>query len=234
MRIGSGDNSIEVNIRKSLKAKSLRIKVSASKGVELIIPRNYSVKSAFVFLQEKQMWVMNKLAQIKVAQPTNDDEFLIYGVARKILFSSENIPQLFIIQDDVLLVSKQLHRSDLPLMLGAFLKNMLKKDIEEYANKLCPKLGVSYRRITLKDTKNQWGSCSYAGNLSFSWRLICAPKHVIEYLVVHEVCHLVERNHSDRFWKLVALNFPEYKSSQAWLKKNGRRLHSLPFFDKSA
>ncbi len=231
MRIGSGDNSVEVNIRKSVKAKHLRIKISASKGVELVIPRHYSVKAAFVFLQEKQMWIINKLAQIKVAAPINDNELPIYGIAHRLVFSSENIPQLFTINDNNLLISKQLQRSDLPLMLGAFLKNMLKKDIEDYADNLVKKLGINYKKITLKDTKNQWGSCSYAGNLSFSWRLICAPKHVIEYLVVHEVCHLIERNHSDRFWKLVALNFPEYQSSQAWLKKNGRKLHCLPIFD---
>jgi predicted metal-dependent hydrolase len=82
-------------------------------------------------------------------------------------------------------------------------------------------LGVRYRRITLRDTVSRWGSCSSNGNLSFSWRLVLAPHDVLDYVVVHEVCHLVEHNHGDGFWKLVAKRRPTYRESKTWLDDHG-------------
>ncbi len=82
-------------------------------------------------------------------------------------------------------------------------------------------LGVAYRRITLRDQVSRWGSCSSNGALSFNWRLVLAPHDVLDYVVVHEVCHLVEHNHGARFWRLVESRRPEYRDSRAWLDAYG-------------
>jgi len=84
--------------------------------------------------------------------------------------------------------------------------------------------GVKYEKISFRDAKSRWGSCSARKNLSFSSRLVGAPKSVIEYVVIHEICHLRELNHSHRFWAHVATLIPAYKESEAWLKENGRLL----------
>ena len=82
-------------------------------------------------------------------------------------------------------------------------------------------LGVSYRRITLRDQRSRWGSCSANGTLSFNWRLVLAPHDVLDYVVVHEVCHLVEHNHGPGFWKLVGRRRPDYEEPKAWLHEHG-------------
>jgi predicted metal-dependent hydrolase len=82
-------------------------------------------------------------------------------------------------------------------------------------------LGVSYTRISLRDQRSRWGSCSTTGTLSFNWRLVLAPHDVLDYVVVHEVCHLVEHNHSRRFWKLVERRRPGYRDPKAWLDAHG-------------
>lgn len=82
-------------------------------------------------------------------------------------------------------------------------------------------IGVSPRKICIRDSKTRWGSCSNLGNINYSWRIILTPLNVIEYLVVHELCHLKELNHSSRFWQLVESNLPEYKQSKQWLKQHG-------------
>jgi predicted metal-dependent hydrolase len=82
-------------------------------------------------------------------------------------------------------------------------------------------LAVAYRRITLRDTVSRWGSCSSTGNLSFSWRLVLAPHDVLDYVVVHEVCHLVEHNHGPSFWRLVERRRPRYREPRAWLDEYG-------------
>jgi len=82
-------------------------------------------------------------------------------------------------------------------------------------------LGVRYRRIMLRDQRSRWGSCSTTGTLSFNWRLVLAPHDVLDYVVVHEVCHLVEHNHSKSFWSLVAKRRPQYLEPKQWLDEHG-------------
>jgi predicted metal-dependent hydrolase len=82
-------------------------------------------------------------------------------------------------------------------------------------------LGVEYRRITLRDQRSRWGSCSSKGSLSFNWRLVLAPHDVLDYVVVHEVCHLVEHNHGPRFWELVERRRPNYREPKGWLDDHG-------------
>ena len=86
------------------------------------------------------------------------------------------------------------------------------------------KLGVSYGKITLRQQKTRWGSCSSEKNLNFNWKLILAPPEVLDYVVVHELCHLKEMNHSKAFWDEVGKVMPEYETYKLWLKENGWKL----------
>lgn len=85
--------------------------------------------------------------------------------------------------------------------------------------------GGTYNSISIRDQKTRWGSCSGRGNLSFNWRLILAPPEILDYVVVHELCHLTYMNHSKEFWGLVGKVLPNYKDSRKWLKENGHTLH---------
>ncbi len=85
-------------------------------------------------------------------------------------------------------------------------------------------LGVSYLRVEIRDQRTRWGSCSPSGTLSFNWRLALAPFEVLDYVVVHELCHLLEPNHSQRFWNLVASRRPRWHNQRDWLSKHGPEL----------
>ena len=85
--------------------------------------------------------------------------------------------------------------------------------------------GGNYTSIAIRDQKTRWGSCSGRGTLSFNWRLILAPPEILDYVVVHELCHLTHMNHSKEFWKLVESVIPDYKLKRKWLKENGHTLH---------
>ena len=87
-----------------------------------------------------------------------------------------------------------------------------------------PRLGVVVRRISVRDQRTRWGSCSARGTLSFNWRLVLAPHEVLDYVVVHELCHLREQNHSPRFWALVEELRPDYRAQKQWLKRHGWEL----------
>ena len=85
-------------------------------------------------------------------------------------------------------------------------------------------LGVSVERIAIRDQRTRWGSCSTGGTLSFNWRLVLAPLDVLDYVVVHELCHLREPNHSRRFWRLVESRRPGWRVQRAWLHEHGPEL----------
>jgi predicted metal-dependent hydrolase len=92
------------------------------------------------------------------------------------------------------------------------------------ADEEAPELGVSYARIQVRGQRTRWGSCSARGTLSFNWRLALAPLEVLDYVVVHEVCHLREANHSRRFWRLVESRRPGWREQRAWLREHGPEL----------
>ena len=96
--------------------------------------------------------------------------------------------------------------------------------IPKRADYFAQRIGVSYERIRIAEQKTRWGSCSSRGTLSFNWKLMLAPPKVLDYVVVHELCHLIEMNHSPRFWNLVEEIIPDYKEYRKWLKDNGNTL----------
>ena len=87
-------------------------------------------------------------------------------------------------------------------------------------------LGVSYARIEIRDQRTRWGSCSPKGTLSFNWRLALAPFEVLDYVVVHELCHIRQPNHSRSFWNLVAQAYPEWRAADGWLRRHGAELRA--------
>jgi predicted metal-dependent hydrolase len=87
-----------------------------------------------------------------------------------------------------------------------------------------PRIGVRCTRISIRDTSSRWGSCSSQGSLSFSWRLALAPRRILDYVVVHELCHLVHLDHSPRFWSLVEQVRPDFREQRDWLSNHGWEL----------
>lgn len=96
----------------------------------------------------------------------------------------------------------------------------IRRQLDFYA----PRLGVNFGRVAIRDQKTRWGSCSQKHNLNFNWKLIMAPPEALDYVVIHELCHLIEFNHSPRFWNLVKAQMPEYEFWKKWLKDHGREL----------
>lgn len=96
--------------------------------------------------------------------------------------------------------------------------------VTETAETEAPRIGVRYRRIAIRDTSSRWGSCSSTGSLSFSWRLALAPRRILDYVVVHELCHLVHHDHSRRFWATLEAARPGYREERDWLGAHGWEL----------
>ena len=112
-----------------------------------------------------------------------------------------------------------------PRRLADWLQNEARTDLVKRVEHHAAALDCSPKRLSVRDQSTRWGSCSTSGTLSFSWRLIFAPGFVLDYVAAHEVAHLREMNHSQRFWRLVRQTVPEMQRARAWLKQNGAELH---------
>ncbi len=108
--------------------------------------------------------------------------------------------------------------------LERWYRRRARAESEPLLNDACATLGVSYKRLTIRAQRTRWGSCSSSGTMSFNWRLLLAPREVLEYVVWHEACHLREMNHSRRFWALVAEHCPGYREQVRWLRLHGAAL----------
>jgi predicted metal-dependent hydrolase len=109
--------------------------------------------------------------------------------------------------------------------IGDFLRREAKRNLEAASMRYANALGVRIKRLAVRDQSSRWGSCSTSGALSFSWRLILAPPFVLDYLAAHEVAHLLEMNHSARFWRLVQKLCPDHERAKVWLDVHGTDLH---------
>ena len=109
--------------------------------------------------------------------------------------------------------------------IRATLSAVALRRIRERLNYYIPRIGRAPGRITIREQKSRWGSCSQKGNLNFNWKLIMAPPQALDYVVVHELCHLYEFNHSPRFWSLVAAQMPDYEVWKKWLKAHAEDLY---------
>lgn len=105
-------------------------------------------------------------------------------------------------------------------VIETWYRKQAKKRLIDQVNIYCEKLGVVYNKLVIKNTKTRWGSCSGKGNLNFNYNLIKMPKEILEYVVIHEVCHLKHLNHSKKYWDLVESLCPEYKERIRWVKQN--------------
>jgi predicted metal-dependent hydrolase len=218
-----------VRMRRHRQARRYTLRIdAASREVVLTMPPRGSVKEAKEFAQKHGGWIAARLKRLPEAAPfANGIEVPLRGVAHRIVHrrgargtvwteADEHGNGLLCVAGDAAHVNRR---------VGDFLKREAQRDLEAASRGYAAELGVPIKRICVRDQSSRWGSCSNTGVLSFSWRLILAPSYVLDYLAAHEVAHLVELNHSPRFWRLVKRLYPNVERAKVWLDVHGTDLH---------
>ena len=223
-----GTPPISVALRRSARARKLSLRVSRLDGrVTLTLPRGVPDREGLSFLRSREEWLRGHLSTVSgKVRPMLGGTILFAGVEVPILAGP--VKRLsykdnsFILPDDPARVGPRLQ---------AFLKTQARDRLAAASDHYAAALGHPYRHLTLRDTRSRWGSCSAQGDLMYSWRLIMAPPQVLDYVAAHEVAHLAEMNHSDRFWAVVERLFPDHAACRRWLRENGEALHRVKFTD---
>jgi hypothetical protein len=211
-------------IRISPRARRVGLRIDAARRqVELVLPRTVAPELGLRFLRAKRGWVAARFAALPQPVPFIDGAVVpILGVPHRIRRSRDPAaPPVEIADSEIRVRGDPTHLSR---RVHDHLAALACDELAGRARPLANRLGRKITRISVRDPKSRWGSCSSSGNLSFSWRLIFAPVDVVDYVVTHEVAHLVEMNHGPRFWHLVDSLVPSNARQRRWLDRHRAEL----------
>jgi predicted metal-dependent hydrolase len=218
-----------VQLRRHRQARRYTLRIQATtREVILTIPPRGTLKEAGEFAQKHGGWIAARLGRLPEATPFADGIVVpLRGVPHRIAHRRGMRGTVWaeVTDDGERLLCVAGNAPHLDRRVGDYLRREARRELEAASLRFAATMGVAVKRITVRDQSSRWGSCSTTGMLSFSWRLILAPSHVLEYLAAHEVAHLVEMNHSPRFWRLVQRLCPGHDRAKAWLDAHGADLH---------
>jgi predicted metal-dependent hydrolase len=217
-----------VRVRSHRQARRYTLRIhSATREVLLTMPPRGSLREARAFAEKNGGWIAARLDRLPPPVPFAPGRLLpLRGIGHRIEHRPGARGTVWIEasgQERLLCVAGE--APHVARRVRDFLKREAKRDLEAASRAAAARLGVAIKRVSIRDQISRWGSCSTTGMLSYSWRLILAPTFVLEYLAAHEVAHLVEMNHSRRFWRLVENICPDLARAKAWLNANGADLH---------
>ncbi len=215
---------VRISLLRSPRAHRISLRVSSFDGrATLVLPEGTPESVGRAFAEEKARWLRDAVSRVADPVPVAIGAYVpvagralpvVPGQGRKACLTETAI--------------------EAPMgregpAVEALVKSLAHTSVTAAVDRFATALGKKPKRITLRDTRSRWGSCSSKGNLSFSWRLMLAPPEVLDYIAAHEVAHLRHMDHSAAFWGTVAELFPGYRVHHDWLKRNGASLHRYRF-----
>lgn len=233
-----GETTVAYSVRVSKRAKRISVRFSQRDGLEVVYPQGTTSPAPEKVLREKSDWVLATYERFREAAETlparqyqSGETFLVLGCPYMLeLVDSGEDSRIRVEKRDRLLVLS------LPVGLGGADVQTRRKAVEAYYRELAVNYlparvkelaaahGFRYARVRVKNQKTRWGSCSSKGNINLNLRLMMAPEQAIDYVILHELCHLRVLNHSPAFWSLVESCLPDYRRWRNWFKAHGASL----------
>lgn len=223
-----GNPPIAVVLRRSAQARRLSLRLSQIDGrVTLTMPRRLPEREALGFLREKEAWLRGHLEARGADVAVGLGAVLpVEGVARMLKPGQGRAVTL---GADAIEVPGAPER--VAARVQGWLRTLARDRLAEASDRHAAALGRPYTKLTLRDTRSRWGSCTADGALMYSWRLVLAPPEVLDYVAAHEVAHLAEMNHSGAFWAVVERLYGDWRPARNWLRDEGGGLHRYRFSD---
>ncbi len=217
---------VPLDVQVNGRARNISLRVDErTGGIELVLPRFVPKAEGFAFIEEKTNWLLAQLRELPPRVPFEHGAVIpLLGEDHEIVHHAGARGTVWVdaAQRTINVAGQAPH---VPRRITDWLKAQARSEVSGRAHRAATQLSRTVRKIQIRDTRSRWGSCSEDARLSFSWRLILAPEHVLDYVVAHEVAHLVELNHSRRFWALVDTLCPGSEPAKYWLKRRGATLH---------
>ena len=225
--------SIPYTIIKSKRRRSIGIQVKLEEGLVIRVPNRTSKKYVESALQAKKTWI---LKNIRIRQTVKDQKqqllitqgetIRVFGkkLELEVRQNTSAITKIYLTEASIIFecrYDKFTNAKYKRSKLQDFLKTTLEQYLVVRINHYSKKIGRKPHTVIVRTYKRRWGSATTKGKCSFNWKLAMAPKEIIDYVVIHELCHLIHLNHSQKFWSLVRSLYPDYIQVRSWLKDNG-------------
>ena len=214
-------SEIAYSIRRSDRARRVRVSVDPYAGVEVVLPRRAPARDAASAVRELAPWIVRRQHALERARTELDArQDAVSYLGETLALTPEPGRQTVTRRGAQLLVPAGEHRP----ALERWYRRRARAEIKPRLDDACRLAGTTYTKLTIRAQRTRWASCSASGAMSFNWRLLLAPVGVLDSVVWHEVCHLEVADHSPRFWALLAQRCPEYREHQRWLQRYGALL----------
>ena len=210
-------------IRRSDRARRVRVSVDAHGAVEVVLPRRSPASAAPAAIEELRPWIERRLDVARTLRATiaaRGAELPYLGAQLTLVPQADRTRAHR--RQDALLVPADADAAQ--QAVERWYRRAAAKEIAPRLDAAVAALGTSYTTLSIRNQRTRWGSCSSTGAMSFNWRLLLAPAAVLDYVVWHEACHLRVMDHSPRFWALVRANCPDYEAQRRWLRRHGATL----------
>ena len=220
--------SIQVTIKKNKLSKyySLTFDRKNLRGL-VSIPYSVTYKSGLEYVSEEIDWLYSEIKKIfPLILIKHNTSLLIMGKKVNVIYEKSKSHKI-IFKKNIITIKSE--KKDHKIILKKWIKEQLLRESRKYIEMISLKLGQNIRKIKLSNSFNYWGSCNSKGDIYINWRLVFAPTKVLKYIIVHELCHLKEFNHTKDFWKLVQKLCPNYKDQIVWLNENDNYLYKIRF-----
>lgn len=230
MAVLPGSPPIDIVMKRSARARRFSLRVSRLDGrVTLTLPARARESEAVRFLHAQEGWLRQTLSEMPETAGEAVGIGTLLPVEGRLLRLESATGRSVRVEDERLLVPGDPAQAG--ARVAAWLKVLARDRLARDSAHFAGLVGRSYSRLTLRDTRSRWGSCTPDGALMYSWRLILAPPSVLSYVAAHEAAHLVEMNHSAAYWAIVTRICPGWKRERAWLRSEGQALHRWRFGD---
>ena len=228
MPVLPGSPPVEIVLKRSARARRFSLRVSRLDGrVTLSLPARAREAEAMAFARAQEEWLRETLAGMPVRAGVGIGS--VIPVEGRLLRLVPGTGRGVRVEGEALLIPGDPAQAG--VRAGAFLKALARDRLVAASDRHAAVIGRQVARVTLRDTRSRWGSCAADGALMYSWRLVMAPPAVLDYVAAHEVAHLVEMNHSPRFWAVVERLYPGWQVQRKWLHTEGQALHGFRFGD---
>ncbi len=208
-------------------ARRMTLRVSRA-GVRLTVPPGTRANEVNAMLRASAGWVAEQTARLGPPAAALTDGDRVALLDEQLELSVRRDGRTALRRDGGRLVASLAPGGDLDVAVERWYRRRAATHLGERSRALATRLGVEVTGVGIRDPRSRWGSCASSGRLSFSWRLMLAPEEVLDYVVAHEVCHLLCPDHSPRYWALLADVAPGLARQRAWLREHGDRLHLGP------
>lgn len=228
LTVDLAEETVPVRLRRNARAKKMILRIDGVNGdIKLTAPKHVSLSALRGFLKEHKNWIEIERSKVQAHAALGPGDTLPYLGESYVLEFLDTPPRKVRIEEGEILVGGPADQA--PARLERWLRRQAKTYLGHDAHGFADQLGVSIGRVSIGDMKSRWGSCSSSGTLRFNWRLLLAPVDVRRYVAAHEVAHLLEMNHSPRFWGHVEGLMPDYSLHRKWLRAHGSDLMRLRF-----